>query len=45
MPVRSYNRDFQHPNVVWYTGDNKDEMLRAMVIAYNRKPGGPLVLG
>lgn len=36
MPVHDYNKDFNHPNVVKYDGDNIDEVRRAMQAAFNR---------
>ncbi len=43
MPVTPYNRDFTHPRVVKWNGENYDEVYHAMVCAYNREPGEPLI--
>lgn len=38
------NKDFQHPRVVKYNGENLNEVAHAMQCAYNRKHGEPLTL-
>ena len=44
MPACINNRDFSHPQVVKYTDDNFDEVVDALSIAANRKPGEALAL-
>jgi 5'(3')-deoxyribonucleotidase len=46
MPAHDYNRNFHHPNVLRVTEDPNDEdrAARALVLAYGRKHGEPLIL-
>lgn len=37
------NKSFQHPRLVKYNGENIDEVRHAMLAAYNRKYGEPLI--
>jgi hypothetical protein len=37
MPVNSYNKDYNHPNVVKWTGENMDELVKAIIDCKNRK--------
>ncbi len=38
MPAHQYNRDYSHPNVIRYDGNNKDEVLEALTAAKARSP-------
>jgi 5'-nucleotidase len=44
MPVRPYNRDYTHPNVVKWDGTNLHAVIRAMETALVRAAGAPLIL-
>ncbi len=44
MPINEGNKDYHHPNVVKYDGNNLDEVRRALEIAKRRKSMEPLVL-
>lgn len=44
MPVRRYNRDFTHPNVIKWDGTNLTAVIRAMETALARAAGAPLIL-
>lgn len=44
MPDNEYNRDFNHPQVIRWTGQNWDEVVHALKCAFDRKPGQPLIL-
>lgn len=37
VPAHYYNVDFKHPNVIRYTGTNKDEVENALHAAFHRK--------
>lgn len=39
VPGHHYNVNFQHPNVIRYTGENKKEVERALKAAFNRESG------
>lgn len=36
MPVNNSNKDFSHPRVIKYDGNNLDEVEKALVVVYNR---------
>jgi 5'-nucleotidase len=44
MPVRPYNVDYVHPNVVKWDGSNLAAVIRAMETAHQRAAGAPLML-
>ncbi|RJQ25733.1 hypothetical protein C4577_05045 [Candidatus Parcubacteria bacterium] len=44
MPVTESNKDFNHPNVIKYDGDNYEEVVTALRLCYKRKTGEPLEL-
>ncbi len=44
MPANSWNTSFSHPRCVKWDGNNWDEVVRAMKIAFERKHGEPLKL-
>jgi len=44
MPKNSINKDYSHPQVIHWDGENKDELFRAMKIAYDREIGESLNL-
>jgi 5'-nucleotidase len=44
MPVNALNRDFRHPNVLPYDGENFDAVERAMRVVAARRPGEELRL-
>lgn len=39
MPAHKHNEGFKHENVIRYTGENLDEICRALIAVQNRKPG------
>lgn len=44
MPITPYNKDYNHPNVLMWDGQNIDQIVNAMKIAYNRQPNEKLDL-
>lgn len=44
MPVTNLNKDYSHPQVVMWNGENLAEVVMAMGIAYSRLPKEPLIL-
>jgi hypothetical protein len=44
MPVTSYNKDFHHPQVVKWDGNNWDEVNRALELCFKRAHGEELKL-
>lgn len=44
MPVRPYNKDFHHPQVVKWTGRNWRTVVRALELCYERAEREPLVI-
>lgn len=38
MPAHSYNKDFNHPNVIRYDGWNQNQVERCLMAAANRGP-------
>lgn len=38
MPLYEYNKDFFHPNVLRYDGQNLDQVKRALVMVKERRP-------
>lgn len=44
MPVNEYNKDFTHPNVVKFDGNNLQQVRSALEAAFVRQPGSPLIL-
>ena len=44
MPAHEYNKDFKHPNVIRYTGENLEEVKRGLEKAYKRQSGEELDL-
>ncbi len=45
MPVTPYNKNFTHPNVIKWDGNNYEEVVVAMTKCFNRKSVEPLDLG
>jgi 5'-nucleotidase len=44
MPETSWNKDFNHAQVLKYSGKNLDEVRQALLICLQRKKGEPLLL-
>lgn len=43
MPAQDWNVGYSHPNVLRYTGTEKEELAELLQRAYGRQPGQPLV--
>lgn len=44
MPANKYNKNFEHPNVIRYDGENLKEVRKALEKALKRKPEERLIL-
>jgi len=44
MPAQPYNVSITHPNVIRYDGTNLEQVTEAMVRAFSREPGEPLIV-